>query len=296
MPDADPYRRIDPDIDRSDESDDSFVLPSDQIPAALEALLFAAGDPLPLEKIQQITGLERTLLVQYLNALSERIAQNANRGLLLREIEGHYFLCTKPEMKDLLQRLYQPRHRPPLSQAAYETLAVIAYNQPVTRAQVEAVRGVNSDSIIIRLIERNLIEETGHLDSPGRPLLYATTKQFLMDFGLRSVQDLPPMEMMMYQTLQDFETTLEEASGRKSDRQISIDQLIDTVRPPADKPEQLPDPDSCEAVIMSDDTVLAVSEVLFGDERESAERMDDATDRSESDQSGQEKQKEVGPG
>jgi len=145
---------------------------------------------------------------------------------MLREADGKYTLSTKPGFFDIITRMYQPRHRPPLSQAAYETLAIIAYNQPVTRAQVEAVRGVNSDSIISRLIERNLIYEAGHLDAPGRPTLFATTEQFLLDVGLGSVDELPAMEMLMYGTLRDLESSLQEASGSNRDNQITIDQIV----------------------------------------------------------------------
>jgi len=206
-------------------------LSPEDAPAALEALLFAAGDPVPLEKLQQITGLERHALRNILGNMADRYLRDRQRGLLLREVEGSWLLCTKPGQSDVLGRLFQPRHRPPLSQAAYETLAIIAYNQPVTRAQVEAVRGVNSDSIISRLIERNLVSEAGNLDTPGRPTLFATTEQFLLDFGLRSVKDLPPMEMLMYGTLRDFETSLEEAAGKHRDNQMTIDQLVQAFVP-----------------------------------------------------------------
>lgn len=191
---------------------DDFRVAAEDAAASVEALLFAAGDPLPFEKIRQMTGLEEDVLRQVLNSLADRMARDRQRGLLLREINGCYFLSTKPEMKPVLQRLFLPRQRPPLSQAAYETLAIIAYNQPVTRAQIERVRGVNSDSIISRLIERNLIQEAGHLETPGRPILYETTDQFLMEFGLRSVKDLPPMEMLMYESLREIESSIETVS------------------------------------------------------------------------------------
>jgi|LFRM01.1.fsa_nt_gb segregation and condensation protein B len=247
--------------------DDGFQLSEDEAAASLEALLFAAGDPLPLEKIQQITGLERQALQLQLDWLAVRMANDRRRGLLLRVVEGRYFLCTKPEMKAVLQRLFQPRQRPPLSQAAYETLAIIAYNQPVTRAQVEAVRGVNSDNIINRLVERNLVKEAGNLDTPGRPLLYETTEQFLMDFGLRSVHELPPMEMLMYGTLRDFESSLEDVSDRSADRQLTIDQLVQAGLPggaiqAAEKPERPAE----SAEPMPSETLFAVSTALFGEE------------------------------
>ncbi len=194
--------------------------------AAVEALLFAAGDPISFDKIRQITGIEKTILSRLLQDMNERYARDRSRGIMLREADGKYTLSTKPGFFDIITRMYQPRHRPPLSQAAYETLAIIAYNQPVTRAQVEAVRGVNSDSIISRLIERNLIYEAGHLDAPGRPTLFATTEQFLLDVGLGSVDELPAMEMLMYGTLRDLESSLQEASGSNRDNQITIDQIV----------------------------------------------------------------------
>lgn len=245
----------------------SFRLTPEEAPAAVEALLFAAGDPLPAEKLRQITGLDRTLLDNILNAMADRYLRDRHRGVMLREVDGAWMLCTKPGMTDVLQRMFQPRHRPPLSQAAYETLAIIAYNQPVTRAQVEAVRGVNSDSIISRLAERNLICEAGTLDAPGRPTLFATTEQFLMDFGLRTVKDLPPMEMLMYGTLRDFEQSLETAAGHGRDKQITIEQLVHTLLPEA--LQQTPPPadmqEDTAPSALPDEEVLELSEALFGE-------------------------------
>ena len=97
------------------------------------------------------------------------------------------------------------------------------YNQPVTRAQIEAVRGVSSDSIVTRLIERGLVEECGTLEAPGRPALFRTTKQFLLEFGISSVSEMPAMELMMYKTIRDLQDSLETAAGSKDDRQISIE-------------------------------------------------------------------------
>jgi hypothetical protein len=147
-------------------------------------------------------------------------------------------------------------------------LAIIAYNQPVTRAQVEAVRGVNSDSIISRLLERSLICEAGTMDAPGRPTLFATTEQFLMDFGLRSVKDLPPMEMLMYGTLRDFEESLEEAAGRRRDKQLTIDQLVQAIGPAPDRmPELAADLAQAPAADdMPDQEFLQFSEALFGED------------------------------
>lgn len=213
------------------EPDDVFTLDPLDAPAALEALLFMAGDPIPVEKLATVTGLEKSVLIPVLDKMADNMLHDRRRGIFLRQAEGKYQLATKPGQLSVLERLYQPRHRPPLSQPAYETLAIIAYNQPVTRAQVEAVRGVNSDSIISRLIERNFVCEVGTLDAPGRPTLFATTEQFLLDFGLGSVSELPPMEMMMYGTLRDLERSLEDASGHADDKQVTIDQLVASFLP-----------------------------------------------------------------
>ena len=258
----------------------AFQLSAEEAPAALEAILFAAGDPLPIEKLGLITGLDRQSLQSILTAMADRYARDRQRGLMLREVEGNWLICTKPAQTDVLQRLFQPRHRPPLSQAAYETLAIIAYNQPVTRAQVEAVRGVNSDSIISRLLDRNLIFEAGNLEAPGRPTLFATTDQFLMDFGLRSVKDLPPMEMMMYGTLRDFEESLEEAAGRHREKQMTIDQLVQSFLPARPDEEKAEKPDSPSGKILPVEDVLQLSEAFFGEDPELTGASDEIEDQS----------------
>lgn len=217
--------------DFTSEPEDIFTLNPLDAPAALEALLFMAGDPIPVDKLATVTGLEKNVIIPILDKMAETMLHDRRRGIFLRQAEGKYQLATKPGQLSVLERLYQPRHRPPLSQPAYETLAIIAYNQPVTRAQVEAVRGVNSDSIISRLIERNFVCEVGTLDAPGRPTLFATTEQFLLDFGLGSVSELPPMEMMMYGTLRDLERSLEDASGHSDDKQVTIDQIVASFLP-----------------------------------------------------------------
>jgi segregation and condensation protein B len=143
-----------------------------------------------------------------------------------------------------------------LTQAAYETLAIIAYNQPATRSQIESIRGVGSDSIVSRLIERGLVREAGTLDAPGRPTLFETTEDFLQEFGLRSVHDLPSMEMMMYGTLREIEIQLEEAAGNRKDNQITIDQIVipSGIQEEVDEPLTPSDPKE----------ILELSQAFFG--------------------------------
>jgi len=165
-----------------------------EIESVVEGLLFAAGDPLPLEKIADITGVDRKTTKLILSNMMINY-QNSRRGIIIREINGSYQLCTRPEHHDYIKKLFEPRQKQGLSQAAFETLAIIAYNSPITRAGIEKIRGVNSDSAIAKLIERNLIREAGRMDSPGKPVLYETTDEFLRCFGFRSLDDLPRTEM-----------------------------------------------------------------------------------------------------
>ena len=161
-----------------------------EIEAVIEGLLFAAGDPLSLEKLADILELDRKTARLILNNMTV-IIQNSKRGIMLRELDGCYQLCSRPEHVEYIRRLVEPRQKQALSQAAFETLSIVAYNQPVTRARIEMIRGVNSDSAISRLVERNLIKEAGRLDSPGKPMIYETTEEFLRSFGFKSTNDLP---------------------------------------------------------------------------------------------------------
>lgn len=165
-----------------------------EVESVVEALLFAAGDVLSLEKLSDIIEIDRKTLKNIIAKMADSYLQ-AGRGIIIREINGGYQLCTKPEYFDYLKKLIEPRQKQGLSQAAFETLAIIAYKQPVTRAKIEYIRGVSSDSAITRLLDRNLIREAGRMDSPGKPILYETTEEFLRSFGFRSIGDMPVLSM-----------------------------------------------------------------------------------------------------
>lgn len=162
--------------------------------SVIEGLLFAAGDPLEISKIAEILEIDKKTAKLILNNMIINF-QNSKRGIMIREIDGSYQLCSRFEHYEYLRKLFEPRQKQVLSQAAFETLAIIAYNQPVTRTRIEQIRGVNSDSAVARLLERNLIREAGRLDSPGKPMLYETTEEFLRSFGFKSTADLPIIEM-----------------------------------------------------------------------------------------------------
>jgi segregation and condensation protein B len=160
--------------------------------AVVEGLLFVSGEALPLNRIAEILEIgpkDAKILLDNMAARLER----SRRGLLLREANGKYQLCTRPELGRYIGKLFEIRQKQGLSQAAYETLAIIAYNAGVTRAVVEKIRGVNSDSSIAKLLERNLIAESGRLDLPGRPMTYDVTDEFYKSFGFKSKRDLPDL-------------------------------------------------------------------------------------------------------
>jgi len=164
-----------------------------EIESALESLLFAAGDKVSLDKLSEILEIDKKTLRLILQNMMDRF-RNENRGIIIREIDNGYQLCTSPVNYEYVKKLFEPRHKQGLSQAAYEVLAIIAYIGPVTRAKIEQIRGVNSDSAIARLLERNLIREAGRLDAPGKPVLYDTTEEFLRCFGFKSKGELPALE------------------------------------------------------------------------------------------------------
>ncbi|MHB8963320.1 MAG: SMC-Scp complex subunit ScpB [Saccharofermentanales bacterium] len=259
------------------EEEESFQVEEDDIPASIEAILFAYGETVALDRIAGILGFDKEKTLSAVNALMNDLRNNRKRGIYIRQIEDSFILSTKPEMREVIERMFIPRNRPPMTQAAYETLAIIAYNQPVTRSQVEAVRGVGSDSIIARLAEKSLIRECGTLDAPGRPSLFETTDLFLKEFGLSSVRELPPMDMIMYRTLRDIETSVAEAAGVKTDSQMTIEQLVSSVIPmdptaPAIKEQSqqdampaIPENPAISGQKIDENGVMEISEAFFGE-------------------------------
>ncbi|MDP4179680.1 MAG: SMC-Scp complex subunit ScpB [Bacillota bacterium] len=175
-----------------------------EIESIVEGLLFAAGDPLSLDRISEILEIDKKAVKIILNNMIISY-QNSKRGIMMRELNGKYQFCTRFEHNEYIKKLFEPRHKQGLSTAAFETLSIVAYNQPITRAKVEQIRGVNSDSAISKLIDRNLIKEAGRLDAPGRPVLYETTEEFLRSFGFRSLTDLPRLEMDEIQEIDEPE-------------------------------------------------------------------------------------------
>lgn len=159
--------------------------------SVLEGLLFVAGDDgITLEEASYILELERSAVRQLLDELKKRL-EDENSGLELLLTASHYKLVTKASLKSYIEKYAVSPYSSQLSQASLETLAIIAYKQPVTRVDIESIRGVQSSGSIQKLLLRDLIEEAGRLDSPGRPKLYKTTAYFMDYFGLESLDALP---------------------------------------------------------------------------------------------------------
>lgn len=159
----------------------------------LESVLFAAGEAVKTDKLAEISNVSADEVLKEINKLREFYEKN-ERGFSILEIDDGFQICTRPEYYSYVQEIAGIRRQQGLSNAALEVLSIVAYNQPVTRQTIEYVRGVNSDGAVSRLVERGLIEESGRLDAPGKPILYVTTQEFLRKFGLKSLSDLPEIK------------------------------------------------------------------------------------------------------
>ena len=180
---------------------------------AIEGILFASGEPVKASKLAAVLEVDIEEIKEAVRILSYSYDTEL-RGIKIIEIDGGYQLCSRPDYYSYIQEIIGEQRRQALSNAAMEALAIVAYKQPVTRGQVEYIRGVNSDGAINRLIERDLIEEVGRLDAPGRPILYGTTVNFLRCFGLKTPQDLPEFDLSeIAKEYEQYELTLEEKTA-----------------------------------------------------------------------------------
>lgn len=164
-----------------------------ELQALIESLLFVADQPVTARQLANALETEKTAVEEALSALDEAYVREEH-GLRLQHKGDRVQLVTAPEAAPHIQRFLGLELSRPLSQAALEALSIVAYQQPVTRAQVEAIRGVNSDSVLRTLVGRGLVEGVRRLEQVGRPILYGTTFEFLQQFGLRSLGELPPLD------------------------------------------------------------------------------------------------------
>lgn len=172
---------------------EAAIVPDDleTVKGILEAILFASPDPLPLRRLRSVLGKPASeRVVKALSALSEEYRMGS-RGVEVEEVAGGYRIVTNPDYSPWVMKVRAPKREDRITPAALETLAIVAYKQPIPRAEVDAIRGVNSGDLLRRLMERGLIKIVGKAETLGRPLLYGTSKRFLEVFGLNRLQDLP---------------------------------------------------------------------------------------------------------
>lgn len=174
----------------SDDPVQSELIETGALQRTIEALLFVASEPLSIKRLAKLTGAEEADVTLALQHIDETFAE---RGMVLRPVAGGYRFASAASARAAVEAYLLPP-RTNLSPAALETLAIVAYNEPVTKTQVEDIRGVSADSVIATLLDRRFIVESGRKESPGRPMLYKTTPEFLEAFGLNSLEDLPNVD------------------------------------------------------------------------------------------------------
>ena len=185
--------------------------------AAIEAIMFAYGDPISIDKLSEASGLDDETTIKLIDQLERRYNVNES-GLRIIRVNDGFQITTRTEYADSIKKAMETRRQQPLSQAAMETLSIVAYNQPVTKAFVEQVRGIDSSSVVNTLVERNLLEEAGRLDLPGRPVAYRTTDTFLRCFGLSRIEELPALPNQEGQL--DFDELAEMELERKEEEGV----------------------------------------------------------------------------
>ena len=182
-----------------------------KLTAEIEAVLFAMGTPVEAERLAQALEIPVDLLRSHLERMMTEYEQD-NRGIRLIRLEDSWQLCTKKEYYETLIRIARIPRKIRLTDVMLETLSIIAYKQPVTKLEIEKIRGVKSDHAVNRLVEYELVEELGRMDAPGRPILFGTTENFLRHFGVSSIQELPVVDPL---SKEDFKLEAEKEVDEK---------------------------------------------------------------------------------
>lgn len=193
--------------------------------AAIEAILFTMGESVEAEKIAVAIEHDVDTTVKIIHNMMDKY-ENEYRGIKIIELEGSFQLCTKEEYYDNLIRICSQPRRYTLTDAALETLSIIAYKQPVTKIEIEKIRGVNSDRSVNKLVELELVKEVGRLDAPGRPMLFGTTEEFLRTFGVGSIDELPVISEDMveqYKEEAEYEIASELKEEAMNEEQLTLD-------------------------------------------------------------------------
>lgn len=184
-----------------------------KLEAIIEAILFTMGESVELSKIAAAIEHDEETTKKLIHNMMDRY-EKEDRGIKIVELENSYQMCTKKEMYEYLIRIARQPKKHNLSEVLLETLSIIAYKQPITKLEIEKIRGVKSDHAVNRLVEYNLIHELGRLDAPGRPLLFGTTEEFLRAFGVQSIDELP---LINQEQVEGFKAEAEEEVQLKLD-------------------------------------------------------------------------------
>ncbi len=200
------------------------------ISAALEAILFAAGESVPLARLSLVLGTEETELSRIAEELAERY-EREERGIRILRLEDRLQMCSSPDYASLIIKTLEQRKPPMLSQSALETLAIVAYFQPVTRAYIDRVRGVDSSYTVGALLERGLIEISGRLEAPGRPALFRTTDVFLRTMGVSELSQLPPLpDLAGSEGVEKLQQAIDELQNAADPDQLSLSEVTGAVK------------------------------------------------------------------
>ena len=182
--------------------------------AIVEAILFTMGESVELGRIADAIQLNEKETKKLLDELIKEYRSSSNIGMNIIELDGAYQMCTKPQMYEYLIRIAKQPKKRVLTDVLLETLSIIAYKQPVTKAEIEKIRGVSSEHAVSKLVEYNLVQELGRLDAPGRPIVFGTTEEFLRNFGVDSTDNLPEISPVK---MEDFRAEVEEEMQIKLD-------------------------------------------------------------------------------
>ena len=181
--------------------------------AIIEGILFTMGDSVELDKIADAIGLDRKKTKELLGEMKKEW-EKQGRGVSIIELDGAYQMCTRPDLYDYLIKIAKQPKKRVLTDVLLETLSIIAYKQPVTKMEIEKIRGVSSEHAVNKLVDYHLVCELGRLDAPGRPLLFGTTEEFLRSFGVQSLEDLPVLSPVQ---VEEFKQEAEEEMHVKLD-------------------------------------------------------------------------------
>ena len=195
----------------------------EKIESIIESMLFAAGRMVSIEEMELALEISKEDIEKIIEKMQEEY-KDAKRGIELIKLNNGYQLCSKKENYDYIYQIIDKRNKPKLSSAALETLSIIAYNPKISRAEIEAIRGVSVDATIYKLLEYGLIEEAGKLDLPGKPMSYKTSEEFLKMFGYSSLDELP--ELPRYKMDENHQIVIEELEENKEEIEEENDEEI----------------------------------------------------------------------